>query len=70
MDNANLQDLWDWKKHGPIEIGNGSLSFHFNPKLCKDKIDELRNMSRTPIEIDQNSNGDRVPCKSLLKFLF
>ncbi|XP_026465449.1 insulin-like receptor [Ctenocephalides felis] len=62
MDNANLQDLWDWKKHGPIEIGNGSLSFHFNPKLCKDKIDELRNMSKTPLEIDQNSNGDRVPC--------
>ncbi|KAL1493064.1 hypothetical protein ABEB36_011201 [Hypothenemus hampei] len=66
LDNQNLQDLFDWNTHKEFKIDNGSLFFHFNPKLCMHKIDELRKKANlrahSNMEIASNSNGDKVAC--------
>ncbi|CAG9764513.1 unnamed protein product [Ceutorhynchus assimilis] len=66
LDNQNLQDLFDWNTHKDFEIDNGSLFFHFNPKLCIEKISELRKKANLPapteLEVASNSNGDKVAC--------
>ncbi|XP_056645512.1 insulin-like receptor [Diorhabda sublineata] len=66
LDNQNLQDLWDWSTHGPIEIQSGKLFFHFNPKLCYDKILKLQEIAGlanfTDLEVAKNSNGDKTAC--------
>lgn len=66
-DNQNLQELWNWEEHGDIEIPNGILSFHFNPKLCIDKIEPLKRMalqsSFADTEVSRSSNGDKIACK-------
>lgn len=69
-DNQNLQDLWDWEKHGRIKILHGKLFFHFNPKLCIDKIEPLRSMTVetefSDLEVARNSNGDKIACNVTL----
>lgn len=71
-DNQNLQELWDWDEHGDIEIPNGKLFFHFNPKLCIDKIEPLRRMAPkspfTDSEVARASNGDKIACNFLIFF--
>lgn len=67
LDNQNLVDLWDWKhRSSGLRIGNGRLFFHFNPKLCFQKIEELikkTNLSaHTDLEVARNSNGDKTAC--------
>ena len=61
-DNQNLQTLWDDKHE--VEIENGKLFFHFNPKLCFYKIEELaKNISQIEhYDTAKLSNGDKIPC--------
>lgn len=69
-ENHNLQELWDESQK--IEILNGKLFFHFNPKLCFYKIEQLANKSVTPntnlstiienYDTAKISNGDKTPC--------
>jgi insulin receptor len=65
-DNPNLLDLWDWENHGPIAIRRGKLFFHFNPKLCYEKIEALKPMANdtefNDLEVARNSNGDKIAC--------
>lgn len=66
LDNQNLQDLWDWKNRS-MKIDNGRLFFHFNPKLCIDRIETLQNETNlsppfTELEVASNSNGDKIAC--------
>lgn len=66
LDNQNLQDLFDWSSHKEFQIDKGRLFFHFNPKLCLDKIEALRKKADLPepdiMEVASNSNGDKVAC--------
>lgn len=68
LDNQNLQELWDWRNR-TLSIDNGSLFFHFNPKLCINKIEKLQEVAMpnlphfTELEVAQNSNGDKIACK-------
>lgn len=65
LDNQNLQEIWDWQNR-TLQIDNGRLFFHFNPKLCPDKIKELQkraNLSKpTELEVADSSNGDKIAC--------
>ncbi|GJQ69970.1 InR [Trypoxylus dichotomus] len=62
LDNQNLQDVWDWQNR-TLTIGNGTLFFHFNPKLCPEKIEVLRKEANLPeSEVSASSNGDKVAC--------
>ncbi|KAL3289679.1 hypothetical protein HHI36_023083 [Cryptolaemus montrouzieri] len=67
LDNQNLQDLWDWKENRTLRIDNGRLFFHFNPKLCLDKIRTLQSKTGltppfTELEVANSSNGDKIAC--------
>lgn len=66
-ENQNLQELFNQR----VEIGRGKLFFHFNPKLCFNKIENLANKSSPsikPKDLIENydtaklSNGDKTPC--------
>ncbi|XP_026277829.2 insulin-like receptor isoform X2 [Frankliniella occidentalis] len=63
-DNQNLQKLWDWSSNSTFKILRGRLSFHYNPKLCIQEIEALRN--KTGLEEfndhEVSSNGDKVAC--------
>lgn len=66
-DNQNLQELWSDQE---VEINNGKLFFHMNPKLCFYKIENLtKNFSQIDnYENAKLSNGDKTPCNvTLLK---
>ncbi|XP_041975458.1 insulin-like receptor isoform X2 [Aricia agestis] len=67
--NPNLEMLWNWSAHGPIEILKGRVFIHFNPKLCYNQyILPLKNMTRDPAstfsetEVSQENNGDQASC--------
>lgn len=64
MENENLQDLFN--ENQTVEIRNGQLNFHTNPKLCVNKIEKLRPMLARHIKFDlesfRSSNGDRIAC--------
>ncbi|CAH1989756.1 unnamed protein product [Acanthoscelides obtectus] len=66
LDNQNLQELWDWSKNRTLVIERGKLFFHFNPKLCFNKILQLKEIARledfTDLEVAPNSNGDKIAC--------
>ncbi|XP_038207553.1 insulin-like growth factor 1 receptor isoform X1 [Zerene cesonia] len=68
FNNPNLEMLWEWTPGRQIEISSGRLFIHFNPKLCYDKIEKLRNMTRDPasdfssIEVSPDNNGDQASC--------
>ncbi|CAH2050646.1 unnamed protein product, partial [Iphiclides podalirius] len=68
FNNPNLEMLWDWSVHKPIEITRGRLFIHFNPKLCYNQILPLKNMTRDPlstfdqIEVSVDNNGDQASC--------
>lgn len=71
LDNQNLQDIWDWENR-TLTVGNGTLFFHFNPKLCPQKIEILRWKAKLPEykehEVSAASNGDKVACKKRVIF--
>lgn len=64
MENENLQDLF--RENQTVEILNGKLNFHTNPKLCVNKIEKLQPMlgEKVPFDLEsfRTSNGDRVAC--------
>ncbi|XP_039275988.1 insulin receptor [Nilaparvata lugens] len=68
LDNQNLVELWDFgpSREERLRITRGKLFFHFNPKLCYFKIDNLRKYLGMPEftdnEVARNSNGDKVAC--------
>nr|CDI30232.1 Insulin Receptor [Blattella germanica] len=66
-DNQNLQELWDWDtRPEKLQILNGRLFFHFNPKLCMYMIEKLKQVANLPdftdLEVAANSNGDKMAC--------
>lgn len=70
FDNQNLQELWDWETHPNLTIlssaGPAKLFFHFNPKLCLQKIEMLRDKAKledfNDHDVASSSNGDKVAC--------
>lgn len=65
MDNQNLQSLWDSSQN--ITVEKGELFFHFNPKLCFNKIEDLERMAARGVKIAtpetaRLANGDRASC--------
>ncbi|KAK0162937.1 hypothetical protein PV327_006663 [Microctonus hyperodae] len=64
LDNSNLSNLFHESQK--IELENGRLFIHDNPKLCMSKITKLANMvgitNYTVLEIHPDSNGDKVAC--------
>lgn len=66
--NKNLQKLWTTEKDDTraVKILNGTVSFHYNPKLCMSEIYKFGNMSTLPvfsdIEVSNISNGDQFAC--------
>jgi insulin-like growth factor 1 receptor len=67
-----LQDLWTWKdKREQLLIRKGRIFVHINPKLCYDKILQMKeyvNMPDMPHQWDYHdvsphSNGDKAACK-------
>lgn len=67
-DNQNLQTLWSHN----VTIYK-KMSFHFNPRLCMNLIEQLYNSSRppgsgrTPVRFNETdispwSNGDKATC--------
>ena len=78
IDNQNLQDLLDFGPQRPaLEIAKpkpgkpkGKVGFHFNPHLCRGKIDTLVRKINASMGVDDYddrdiskiSNGDRAAC--------
>ncbi|OXU24559.1 hypothetical protein TSAR_005271 [Trichomalopsis sarcophagae] len=70
LDNQNLQQLWNWTTRPPLKIGSSNpvpkVSFHYNPKLCLQTIEELRERTGLnpfrEVEVSPTSNGDKVAC--------
>lgn len=58
-----------WNKSQTVRIRNGTVYFHFNPKLCVEDIKALLPMvngNRTDfdvIEVSVESNGNRGSCE-------
>ncbi|XP_066589101.1 insulin-like receptor isoform X2 [Prorops nasuta] len=67
LDNPNLSNLFPPDQK--LEIKNGRLFFHYNPKLCLNKIDELGRMvgitNFTNLEVQAVSNGEKVACVTM-----
>ncbi|CAG9816610.1 unnamed protein product [Phaedon cochleariae] len=65
LDNQNLQELWS-AENRTFKIDNGTFYFHFNPKLCYDKIEKLREITGlkpfSELDVARNSNGDKTAC--------
>ncbi|XP_061385952.1 insulin-like receptor isoform X3 [Danaus plexippus] len=68
FNNPNLEMLWNWSTHKSIEISEGRLFIHFNPKLCYSQLLPLKNMTKIPVktfsenEVSQDNNGDQASC--------
>ncbi|GAB6018965.1 hypothetical protein CHUAL_000605 [Chamberlinius hualienensis] len=64
LDNANLEDLWH--DNSSLKIASGKVFFHYNPKLCLDKIYSFVNTSKPQAsdekDISVQSNGNRASC--------
>ncbi|EFN83767.1 Insulin receptor [Harpegnathos saltator] len=64
LDNPNLSALFPQMQK--IKIENGRLFFHYNPKLCLSKIEQLGKMVNitnfTNLEVQPESNGYKVAC--------
>lgn len=66
MENQNLQELWDWNTKTDLQILNGRIFFHYNPKLCLSHIEKLvsviNHKNITNLEVARESNGDKFAC--------
>lgn len=65
VENQNLQKLFPRN----VTVQNGKMFFHFNPKLCRSHIIEikehfvaLRGETLSSLDVSELSNGDRVAC--------
>lgn len=65
LDNPNLSDLFN--KNQQLKILNGKLFFHYNSKLCLQKIYDLSKELGMPepsdLEVQPISNGEKVACE-------
>ena len=62
-DNQNLQELWNEKQ--TVVIEKGQLFFHFNPRLCFYKIEQLTPNDKNRIDNYDTAklfNGNKIPC--------
>lgn len=53
-----------------LKIDKGRLFFHFNPKLCLQKIEAFANATgkRDFTEFEVAANGDKIACTYLIIF--
>lgn len=74
--NENIQELWNATRNNrTVKIGNKAarVLFHYNPKLCPNKIWEfvhnsgIRTANDSKMDVG-STNGDKVPCKFRLLF--
>ncbi|KAJ9594151.1 hypothetical protein L9F63_014407, partial [Diploptera punctata] len=72
LENQNLQELWNWSSRPPLKIRNGSLKFHYNPKLCLSEIDKLQEIAGlqnySNFDVSRESNGDKVACNVVILY--
>lgn len=65
-DNSNLENLFPENTKNNLEILNGSMFFHFNRKLCYNKITDLLSSvkmnAKAENDISETNNGDQMPC--------
>ncbi|XKL65587.1 hypothetical protein PGB90_009007 [Kerria lacca] len=70
-DNINLTQLWDWDKRTDkkFTIQQGTVFFHYNPKLCMSEIEKLVQVAKLPpfsnLEVSRESNGHGTMCSSV-----
>lgn len=68
-DNMNLQELFPENVQNNLEILNGNMFFHYNRKLCYNKIKSFESKvkmdNKSKNDISDSSNGDQMPCKKL-----
>lgn len=76
MDNTNLEELFPWNSsmnnyfnnvtHPQIKLSNGKVFFQLNPKLCINKILEMKNYTNIndfpESDVPDFSNGDNAAC--------
>lgn len=66
-DNSNLQELFPENVQNNLEILNGNMIFHYNRKLCYNKIlkfqEKVKMQNKTENSISESTNGDQMPCK-------
>lgn len=69
-DNMNLQELFPENVQNNLEILNGNMFFHYNRKLCYNKIKSFESKvkmdNKSKNDISDSSNGDQMPCKNYL----
>lgn len=71
LENRDLETIW--AENQTVQI-NGSIFFHFNPKLCLETIDKLKPMlPDKPLKFNKNevaedSNGDKGKCTFLSNY--
>ncbi|XP_030565203.1 insulin-like receptor [Drosophila novamexicana] len=70
LENRDLEAIWG--ENQTVSISNGSIFFHFNPKLCIETIDKLRPMlpgkpeKFNKNEVAEDSNGNKGTCNTIL----
>lgn len=70
LDNQNLQELWNWSARASprLHLGNGSVFFHQNPRLCLREIHKLLGAASlapgavSEQDVSSVTNGDEVEC--------
>ncbi|KAI1301322.1 Insulin receptor [Halotydeus destructor] len=68
FDNINLQELFPWNPDRKLEIEKGKVFFHWNQKLCLDKIEDMKQKAIIrdghwdEHDVSRLSNGDRMAC--------
>ncbi len=66
--NANLKELFPEQVASNLLIKKGNVSFHYNHKLCYNKIEAFikglpANITYNDSDVSQGTNGDQIPCK-------
>ncbi|EDW13659.2 insulin-like receptor [Drosophila mojavensis] len=68
LENRDLETIW--AENQTVIIRNGSIFFHFNPKLCIETIEKLRPMlpgkpeKFNKNEVAEDSNGNKGTCNT------
>lgn len=65
LENPNLEELWNITESNLV-IERGKAFFHSNPKLCRDKITQIRNLTpekEDHVDIGEITNGNQATCK-------
>lgn len=68
FDNRNLENLWNKNSLDKLQVKKGKLFFHFNPRLCYNKIMELakeigQENITSSTDVPRQTNGDQAQCK-------